>query len=86
MNPNYVTIVKQDLDKLLNMWVSLPQWRKQVRYRPSFWSEKEWPAPNLCGRPQAFEWTTKCQRAWEIIKQHCTDAPILILPDWDQHF
>jgi hypothetical protein len=24
MNPNYVTIVKQDLNKFLNMWVSLP--------------------------------------------------------------
>lgn len=38
---------------------------------------KKWQAPNLFGR-QAFEWTTECQRAWEIIKQHCMDASILI--------
>jgi hypothetical protein len=40
MNPNYVTIVKQDLDKLLNTQVSLPQWRKLVSYPPSLWSQK----------------------------------------------
>lgn len=44
MNPNYVAIVKQDLNKLLSVGF-MPQWRKLVCYG----TKKEWKTSNLCG-------------------------------------
>jgi hypothetical protein len=33
-----------------------------------------------------FEWTTKCQKKWEAIKQQYLDASILVAPRWDMEF
>jgi hypothetical protein len=42
------------------------------------------PSPSYYIRKtKAFKWTTKCQEAWEVIKQHYVDALILISPHWD---
>jgi hypothetical protein len=44
------------------------------------------PITKLLYKIEVFEWTTKCQQAWEEIKQHYMDAPILISSHWDIKF
>jgi primosomal protein N' len=44
------------------------------------------PITKLLRETKAFEWTTKCQQAWEEIKQRYMDALILIPSHWDIEF
>jgi hypothetical protein len=41
------------------------------------------PITKVLQKIKAFEWIVECQRAWEKIKQHYMDAPILISPHCD---
>jgi hypothetical protein len=44
------------------------------------------PITKLLWKIKAFEWTAKCQQAWEEIKQRYMDALILISLHWDIEF
>ncbi len=49
MNPNYATVVKQNIDKLLTTWfiqlVEEATWLSLIMVMP----KKEWKIENLCG-------------------------------------
>jgi hypothetical protein len=40
----------------------------------------------LLKKIEVFEWTTKCQTAWEDIKNQYIQAPLLISPNWELEF
>jgi hypothetical protein len=40
----------------------------------------------LFRKAKVFEWTDKCQIAWEDIKNQYIEAPILINPNWELEF
>ena len=44
------------------------------------------PLHKLFRKNQVYEWTTKCQVAFETLKQHLISAPILTYPDFDKLF
>jgi hypothetical protein len=44
------------------------------------------PITKFLRKTKVFAWTTKCQDAWEAIKQKYLDTLILIAPKWDMEF
>jgi hypothetical protein len=40
----------------------------------------------LLRKAKMFKWTTKCQIAWEDIKNQYIQAPIFINPNWELGF
>lgn len=44
------------------------------------------PLHKLFRKNQVYEWTAKCQTAFETLKQHLISAPILTYPDFDKPF
>jgi hypothetical protein len=44
------------------------------------------PITKLLKKFEVFEWTTKCQNAWEEIQTWYVQAPILISPNWALEF
>jgi hypothetical protein len=44
------------------------------------------PITKLLKKSEVFEWTTKCQNAWEEIKIWYVQAFILINPNWELEF
>ncbi len=44
------------------------------------------PITKLTKKTQSFLWTTKCQKAWELIKHKYIEASILISPNWQVEF
>lgn len=55
------------------------------RFIPSF-SEKIAPLSKLTQKSVPFVWTDKCEKAFQLIKNCLTSAPILTCPDFDQPF
>ena len=41
---------------------------------------------NECLKNSSFTWTKSAQRAFEQIKNHMTEAPVLVLPDFEKLF
>lgn len=44
------------------------------------------PLHKLCSKREMFEWTSECQAAWELLKNHLTSAPILSYPSPEKEF
>ncbi len=44
------------------------------------------PITKLLKKLKVFKWTTKCQNAWEEIKNRYVQAFILISPNWEFEF
>ncbi len=44
------------------------------------------PITRLFKKSKVFEWTTKCQNAWEEIKNQYVQAHVLISPNWELEF
>lgn len=44
------------------------------------------PLNDLLRKDFKFEWTESCQRAFDLLKQKLTEAPILAFPDFSQEF
>ncbi|GKV20109.1 hypothetical protein SLEP1_g30273 [Rubroshorea leprosula] len=49
-------------------------------------SAKATPLTNLLKKKVSWEWTTKCQRAFEDLKQAVNQEPVLALPDYGRPF
>jgi len=41
------------------------------------------PITKLLKKTKVFKWTTKCQTAWEDIKNWYIQVPIFISPNWE---
>ena len=37
-------------------------------------------------KDKEFEWTTECQKAFDILKQRFTEEPVLLMPDQSKPF
>ena len=69
---------------------------KQVRaflgfsnfYQQFIWhfSELAKPLNDLLKKDNEFEWTSDCQKAFDKLKKHFTEEPVLMMPDHTQPF
>ena len=44
------------------------------------------PLTALTKKDKPFEWTTKCQNAFDTLKAQFIEAPVLMMPDQDKPF
>jgi hypothetical protein len=44
------------------------------------------PLNNLLKKEQKFKWTTECQQAFDELKKHFTEEPVLMMPDLTRPF
>jgi hypothetical protein len=44
------------------------------------------PLENLLKKSELFQWTPKCNRAFDILKEKLNTTPILIFPNWEKEF
>ena len=49
-------------------------------------SELAKPLNNLLKKDQKFEWTTRCQQAFDLLKKRFTEEPVLMMPDHTKPF
>ena len=52
----------------------------------SHYSDLAQPLNDLTKKDNKFEWTTKCQEAFDILKQQFTEEPVLLMPDQSKPF
>ena len=52
----------------------------------SHYSDLARPLNNLTKEDKKFEWTTKCQEVFDILKQWFTEEPVLLMPDQSKLF
>jgi RNase H-like domain found in reverse transcriptase/Reverse transcriptase (RNA-dependent DNA polymerase) len=52
----------------------------------SHYSELAQPLNDLTKKDKEFEWTTKCQEAFDTIKKRFTEEPVLLMPDQSKPF
>ena len=52
----------------------------------SHYSDLAQPLNDMTKKDKEFEWTTKCQEAFDILKQQFTEEPVLLMPDQSKLF
>jgi len=41
---------------------------------------------NLLNKAEVFQWTPKCDKAFNILKEKLSIAPIMLFPNWENEF
>jgi hypothetical protein len=44
------------------------------------------PLQNILKNSEAFQWTTECDKAFDILKENISTTPILIFMNWENEF
>ncbi|GJS60437.1 reverse transcriptase domain-containing protein [Tanacetum coccineum] len=80
MNPNMQEVVKKEIVKLLDTGYAMPQPHSED------FSKIARPITKLLEKDTPFEFNDECQKAFELLKEKLTCAPVIVSPNWNLPF